>query len=185
MNWEVYVLDELKANNFSEQGSWKTPLPEQPKIEEITPDELEASLRDADTVLLDVTTHANYITQHIDGAKWVIRSQLPQQLTKLTQAKQIVLTCGSSLLASFAAKDLQQLINIPIKVLQGGTANWITSGKPVHNSHNQLLSEPIDRYKRPYEGTNNGQEAMQAYLNWEFGLVKQLANDATHGFYVI
>jgi len=26
---------------------------------------------------------------------------------------------------------------------------------------------------------------MQAYLDWEFGLVEQLARDGTHGFYVI
>jgi hypothetical protein len=27
--------------------------------------------------------------------------------------------------------------------------------------------------------------AMQAYLDWEYGLVDQLRRDATHGFYVI
>jgi hypothetical protein len=26
---------------------------------------------------------------------------------------------------------------------------------------------------------------MQAYLDWEFGLVEQLARDATHGFQVL
>ncbi len=28
-------------------------------------------------------------------------------------------------------------------------------------------------------------EAMQAYLDWKFGLVEQLARDGTHGFRVI
>ena len=41
------------------------------------------------------------------------------------------------------------------------------------------------RYKRPYEGTDNPREAMQGYLDWEFGLVEQLAKDGTHGFKVI
>ena len=41
------------------------------------------------------------------------------------------------------------------------------------------------RYKRPYEGTDNQAEAMQAYLNWEYGLVAQLEKDETHGFFVI
>jgi hypothetical protein len=49
----------------------------------------------------------------------------------------------------------------------------------------QLLSEPIDRYKRPYEGTDNAQAAMQAYLDWEFGLVEQLGRDGTHHFWVL
>ncbi|WP_408590876.1 rhodanese-like domain-containing protein [Novosphingobium sp.] len=41
------------------------------------------------------------------------------------------------------------------------------------------------RYKRPYEGTDNAAAAMQAYLDWEYGLVEQLRRDGTHGFYVI
>lgn len=41
------------------------------------------------------------------------------------------------------------------------------------------------RYKRPYEGTDNAAAAMQAYLDWEFGLVEQLRRDGTHGFFVI
>jgi len=41
------------------------------------------------------------------------------------------------------------------------------------------------RYKRPYEGTDNPATAMQAYLDWEFGLVEQLRRDGTHGFVVI
>ncbi|MFM6829044.1 MAG: rhodanese-like domain-containing protein [Novosphingobium sp.] len=44
---------------------------------------------------------------------------------------------------------------------------------------------PEGRYKRPYEGTDNASAAMQAYLDWEFGLVEQLRRDGTHGFFVI
>lgn len=44
---------------------------------------------------------------------------------------------------------------------------------------------PEGRYKRPYEGTDNKQAAMQAYLDWEYGLVYQLAKEDTHGFFVI
>jgi len=44
---------------------------------------------------------------------------------------------------------------------------------------------PAGRYRRPYEGTDNPAAAMQAYLDWEYGLVDQLARDGTHGFFVI
>ena len=37
----------------------------------------------------------------------------------------------------------------------------------------------------PYEGTDAPAEAMQGYLDWEFGLVAQLAADGTHGFRVV
>jgi hypothetical protein len=42
-----------------------------------------------------------------------------------------------------------------------------------------------DVYKRPYEGTDNAAAAMQAYLEWEYGLVAQLERDGTHGFTVL
>ena len=45
--------------------------------------------------------------------------------------------------------------------------------------------DPSHRYQRPYEGTEAAPGAMQAYLDWEYGLVEQLRRDATHGFFVI
>jgi rhodanese-related sulfurtransferase len=48
------------------------------------------------------------------------------------------------------------------------------------------LAAPVaNAYKRPYEGTANAREIMQAYLEWEFGLVAQLERDGTHHFRVI
>jgi hypothetical protein len=44
---------------------------------------------------------------------------------------------------------------------------------------------PDDVYRRPYDGTDNGVEAMEAYLQWEYGLVDQLNRDGAQGFYVI
>ena len=48
-----------------------------------------------------------------------------------------------------------------------------------------LYSLPTQRYRRPYEGTDAPAAAMQAYLDWEYGLVAQLGRDATHGFSVL
>jgi rhodanese-related sulfurtransferase len=42
-----------------------------------------------------------------------------------------------------------------------------------------------DRYRRPYEGRAVHPAAMQAYLDWEHGLVAQLERDGTHGFDVL
>ena len=36
-----------------------------------------------------------------------------------------------------------------------------------------------------YEGTDAPREAMQGYLDWEFGLVAQLGRDGTHHFQVL
>ncbi|MFZ2393869.1 MAG: rhodanese-related sulfurtransferase, partial [Rhodoferax sp.] len=62
---------------------------------------------------------------------------------------------------------------------------WIDAGLPLEHGEKRLASPRTDRYRRPYEGTDNPREAMQAYLDWEFGLVEQLGRDGTHGFRVI
>ena len=56
---------------------------------------------------------------------------------------------------------------------------------PIEWRSERYLNIPDDVYRRPYEGTGNPRGAMQAYLDWEYGLVAQLEGDATHGFFVI
>jgi 3-mercaptopyruvate sulfurtransferase SseA len=108
-----------------------------------------------------------------------VLAQLPEGVQRY------VLTCGSSLLARYVAADLKALTKLPVLVLTGGTAAWLAAGKPVESGAKRLASPLIDHYRRPYEGTHNHAEAMQAYLDWEFGLVAQLGRDGTHGFKVI
>jgi cephalosporin hydroxylase len=69
--------------------------------------------------------------------------------------------------------------------LAGGTQAWQAAGESLVANDTGVVSERTDRYRRPYEGTNNPREAMQGYLDWEFGLVEQLGRDGTHGFHVI
>jgi hypothetical protein len=82
-------------------------------------------------------------------------------------------------------EQLLTLVDGEVLVLDGGTSAWIKSGLPTIADNPLLASPPIDRYRRPYEGTDNPHSEMQAYLDWEFGLVEQLARDGTHGFRVL
>jgi 3-mercaptopyruvate sulfurtransferase SseA len=81
--------------------------------------------------------------------------------------------------------DVEALTGKHVFLLKGGTATWIAAGFPVETGERHLASPRIDRYRRPYEGTDAPREAMQAYLDWEYGLVDQLARDGTHDFFVI
>lgn len=188
LNNEVYVVDGLRAEDFSVAGAWKDELPPAPEAEEVSVDTLAAWLETApqQTAVLDFTSGVNYQKRHIPGAWFALRSQLAAALAQLPEGvERYVLTCGSSLLARYAAADLRTLTKLPVLVLSGGTAAWIAAGKPVEAGATRLASPLIDRYRRPYEGTDNRAEAMQAYLDWEFGLVAQLGRDGTHGFHVI
>jgi len=116
---------------------------------------------------------------------WASPAQLAQAVARIPIAQRYVLTCGSSLLARYAATDLARLTGAEVVVLQGGTLAWIEAGLPLEQGETHLASARTDRYRRPYEGTDNPRGAMQGYLDWEYGLVDQLGRDGTHGFHVI
>ncbi|HZZ12518.1 MAG TPA: rhodanese homology domain-containing protein [Paraburkholderia sp.] len=187
MNVEVYVVDGLTPADYSEKGA--APAARHaaiaPPVDEITSAELAALLQAPGTLVVDLTASANYVKRHIPGAWFAIRGQLGEALLKLPDAKRYVVTCGSDRLARFAAPEVAALTGKPVQVLSGGTDAWIEAGLPVESGETRLASPRIDRYRRPYEGTDNAREAMNAYIEWESGLVAQLARDGTHGFYVI
>lgn len=185
MGWEVYVLDAAVA--LSESGALNPLLPPAPPAEKITPQVLAGWLADTATrtLVLDFTTSANYVARHIPGARFALRSQLAAVLQQLPPADRYVLTCGSSLLAAYVIGDVRSLSSTPVFLLEGGNAAWVNAGLPVESGETALASPRIDRYRRPYEGTDNPVAAMQGYLDWEFGLVEQLGKDGTHGFFVI
>jgi len=137
------------------------------------------------TVLLDVGTSAQHVKGHIPGARWVLRTDLPTVLAKLPATERIVLTCPDGRLARLAAGDLHRYTAKPLAVLDGGTPAWVAAGLPLETGDAGRLSERTDRYRRPYEGTDAPRAAMQAYLDWEFGLVAQLGRDGTHHFQVL
>ena len=185
LGWEVHVLDDLQPAHFSEKGAWQAPVPASQQAEEISPETLAQWLAEGNSVVLDFTSSANYVKRHIPGAWWVLRGQLREALAKVPSAQRYVLTCGSSQLARLAVTEVESLTGKQVFLLKDGTANWIAAQLPLEEGESQLASPRIDRYRRPYEGTDSPREAMQAYLDWEYGLVDQLARDGTHGFFVI
>ena len=186
MNHEVHVVDGLQPSDFNLTSAWSAELPPHAPVEEIDAAILSQWLHAGEaTVVLDFGTGADYQKRHIPGAWFALRSALKQALAASPGAQRYVLTCGDGRLARYAAADLRALTALPVTVLGGGTQAWMAAGLPLEAGATRLASPLIDRYRRPYEGTDNRAEAMQAYLDWEFGLVEQLGRDGTHGFSVI
>ena len=185
LGWQVGWLTDNAPEQHTATGPWRpahAPLPEVPVL---PPQVLATRLAAGRTVLLDVGTSAQHVKGHIPGARWVLRTDLPTVLGKLPAADRIVLTCPDGRLARLAAADLHRYTAKPLAVLDGGTPAWVAAGLPLETGDAGRLSERIDRYRRPYEGTDAPREAMQAYLDWEFGLVAQLGRDGTHHFQVL
>jgi rhodanese-related sulfurtransferase len=192
MGWEVYVVVDAPASAFAETGRGLLLLPSQPAATEIAPSQLAQWLAEdaADVAVIDLTTSAKHVKQHIPGAWFAIRTQLAQALTRIPQAPRYVVTCGSSVLARFAAPQVRDHLaargaQAEVYVLAGGNAAWFAAGLPTEAGEQHLAVPRTDRYRRPYEGTDAPASAMQAYLDWEFGLVAQLGRDGTHHFKVI
>ncbi len=193
MAWEVYVLDEVTSSDFTEKGPALLSYPSLPLKEEdyISATSLAALLESKEnnnTVVVDLALNAQYVKRRIPGSWYLLRSQLKESIQKLPASKRYVLTSSDGRLAAYALQEFRMHTRANVLVLNGGTNAWTNETLKLASGDDGTLhyaSTPIDRYRRPYEGTNSTPEAMQAYFDWEYGLVDQLKKDGTHGFFVI
>ncbi len=130
----------------------------------------------------DVRAVEEYAAGHIAGFRHYPGGQLVQEIDMAAPVRgaRILLTDDRGVRADMTASWLAQM-GFETYVLDGGYDGALEVGPP------QVLPkpDPSQRYRRPYEGTDVDTRAMQAYLDWEYGLVEQLRRDATHGFFVI
>jgi len=89
--------------------------------------------------------------------------------------------------AAFTAAEAAARRGARLRVLAGGTAAWRSAGRRLADGaiDGRWSSAPDDVYVRPYVGTSVAPAVMQAYLDWEHGLVAQLGHDGTHRFWVL
>ena len=130
----------------------------------------------------DVRQPVDFAAGHLVGFRNAPGGQLVQETDHFAPVRgaRIVLADDLGSRADMTASWLAQL-GWDVSVLDDPTAGERIAG--ADDAPAPRGSE--GRYKRPYEGTDNAQAAMQAYLDWEYGLVAQLERDGTHGFFVI
>jgi rhodanese-related sulfurtransferase len=130
----------------------------------------------------DVRDAEEYAAGHLSGFRHYPGGQLVQEIDMAAPVRgaRIVLTDNMAVRADMTSSWLAQM-GWEVYVLEGGYDGALEVGPP------KILPkpDPAQRYRRPYEGTDVDTSAMQAYLDWEFGLVEQLRRDASHGFFVI
>ena len=146
----------------------------------------EAAALEADTTRtlyrFDVRTVEEHASEHIRGFRHYPGGQLVQEVDMAAPVRgaRILLSDDKGVRADMTASWLAQM-GWEVYVLDGGYDGTLEVGPP------QVVPkpDPQHRYRRPYEGTEASKAAMQAYLDWEYGLVEQLRRDGTHGFFVI
>jgi rhodanese-related sulfurtransferase/predicted metal-dependent enzyme (double-stranded beta helix superfamily) len=191
MGWQVSVMKDMRAEDLHSKTQFSEddlPLTLSP-VAVVDPPTLKTWLANRSnlSMVIDVGDSATYVKRHIPGAWWLLRSQLAQDFSRVHKANRYVLTCGDGRVSRYAVAQLQPLLRPGVEVLwlPGGNAAWQAAGFSTQQGESYLASPRIDRYRRPYEGTDNPEQAMQAYLDWEYGLVEQLKRDGTHHFKVV
>jgi rhodanese-related sulfurtransferase len=144
--------------------------------------------------VVDVDTSRRFLAGHVPGAAWALRGDLtrPDLLDRLGRPGRLVVTSSDGYLAAWAAAELSGAGDLGdvagrtrVLALAEGTQGWARSGRRLESGQGEMLSPALDVYRRPYEGTGVDAAVMQAYLDWEYGLVAQLERDGTHGFWVL
>ena len=191
MGWQVSVMKDMRAEDLHSKTQFSEddlPLTLSP-VAVVDPPTLKTWLANRSnlSMVIDVGDSATYVKRHIPGAWWLLRSQLAQDFSRVHKANRYVLTCGDGRVSRYAVAQLQPLLRPGVEVLwlPGGNAAWQAAGFSTQQGESYLASPRTDRYRRPYEGTDNPEQAMQAYLDWEYGLVEQLKRDGTHHFKVV
>lgn len=104
------------------------------RIQEITIDQAEAAIRDAD-MLLDVRETEEFAAGHLPGAIHVSRGLLEFKLSTLPELDardlKVVLYCKTSGRAALAAVAMQEMGYLNVRSIVGGYDAWVAAGKPV------------------------------------------------------
>lgn len=184
LGWYVYVLQDgvsvPKGLPRAQQPTWGTQT-----SGAITVEGLE-TLDDA--TIVDLARSPTYRTGHVPGAWFASGPELVRDLNLVPGNGPIVLTSPDGIVAAINIEHARNSITNSgreILYLAGGTAAWKALPNHALETEQRWLSEPIDVYKRPYEGTENAEKDMQAYIDWEHGLVAQVANDGVACFHVV
>ncbi|KAL7917146.1 Rhodanese-like protein [Trichoderma austrokoningii] len=180
LGWEVYVLDEqstvpaglarFKQPSYNAPTSYAIAVDDLPKLAEAT--------------IVDLARSPTYCKGHIPGAWFASGPELARDLNTISGAGPIVLTSPDGNVAAMNVEYARHTVPRRVLYLVGGTTAWAAVGLPLETEP-RWLSQPIDVYKRPYEGTSNAREDMQGYIDWEHQLIAQVANDGVACFHVV
>jgi rhodanese-related sulfurtransferase len=173
MGWHVYVLAdgggalEAATEDQSAQGDRHLPL--------VSAREAAAGLAAGTHLLLDLRTSQRHRECHPRGARWSVR---PRLATAMGSARQVVILADEPAVASLAAKDIVDLGQLEVALLDGGMSGWRQAGLPVDASPARPSpQEAIDFLTFVHDRHEGNLEASRLYLAWEMGLVVQLDTD--------
>ena len=134
----------------------------------------------------DVRTPEEFAAGHRRGFASAPGGQLVQETDAFAPVRgaRVVLADSDGVRANMAASWLAQM-GWRVFVLDIDADGGPLVVAPARTAPAEPVQPRSKPYKRPYVGIDVPRSAMQEYLDWEAGLVAQLARDGTHGFKVM
>ena len=182
MGWrEAVVLEGGIEGHGLETGMPDLPMPgpnDAPPAN-IAPDALATALHRGEADVVDVSLSRAYRAGHVPGARHAIRARLDRSLHGWPAGRMLVVTSDDAALAALAATEAAALVDAPVRALEGGNAGWVAAGHPLTAADPRFLDDPDDVPVRVHEAEGGMEKAMHDYLEWEIGLVAEVARDGT------
>lgn len=135
-------------------------------------------------VVIDLRKRRSYVSYHIPGSFWTVRSQLLESLGKISVRDRDLVLTGPIDLVVLALAEAKELWPRACYLLDGGIEAWVSFGLPVVSGEEHLLTDSQDEFIKPLEAKNQT-ESMSRYLSWEVGLTERIRRDKTVSFSVI
>jgi rhodanese-related sulfurtransferase len=142
---------------------------------------LAALLARNEATVVDLAMSRDYLSGHIPGAWFAIRTRLDRAFKTISHAGTIVLTCEDGVLASLTVAEAKALTARPVRALSGGNAAWRAAGRPF-STEAKMADEAVDQWRKPYERSGNTKAMMQEYLDWEVDLLPRIKRDGSLQF---
>ena len=133
--------------------------------------------------MLDLSSSLRFHHAHIPDAWWGVRSRLDEARETIGPVSSLVLTSEDGLLAHLAAQEAAALWrDAQVRVLEGGNAGWIASGRSTESGVERATTTRDDVWYKPYDHASDYKKHARDYLAWEVALLEQVKRDPTIRF---
>ncbi len=179
---DVRVLGGDLPQHGLEVGPYSPAVPELDhlSIDEISPDELSATLLQGGTAVVDFASSLKHHGGHIPEAWWALRSRIGEDVRALPDVDTYVATSPDGKLARLAAHDLAKLTQAKVFALAGGTDAWQAAGLPLAKGLEQAAGIPNDLYTiARLDDLDPPEKKYWRYINWQSDLLNKIERDGT------
>lgn len=132
----------------------------------------------------DVERRSAYERLHASKARFAAPDRLPDLVASLPGEDVVLILSNDGVLARAVAAELAHRSGRDVRAVTGGTRAWVAAGLPTSTGAQGVLTGDDDYWYSPYHHADVAQRnaGFQAYLDWEIGLVEQLAREGEVGF---